>query len=428
MQTRFSFASSIMLVLLCLDVSAQNLVPNPSFETFTSCPTSFSNINDAEPWRSATGATPDYCNACAFTWVVDVPNNYWGAQDAHTGVAYAGILARWGPPTNQWFEYIEAPLNSAMEFGKAYHIQFWVSLPGKYCAVDRLGAYISTGQLYQEGADPILLTPQVESNMGFLNDTLNWMLIEGCYVADGGEDHITIGNFHSYEDTNIENCGAPYPFNVQPYYWIDDVSVQKVPLTGLEVDLPDDVSVCYEYTIEPDAPPDVHYLWSTGSTQPTLTVTQSGLYRLTIYDDLCNGGKDSIEVTITNQPDVVLNPEDTLICQGENLVISLNPMAGDYEWDDGSDDATYSISSAGTYSVTLDDGCDLSEDEIEVGVLDPPAPFSLGSDSILCTGTEIEFMFDPSLGEFTWQDGSHDPYILIYQEGTYALTISNMCG
>jgi hypothetical protein len=52
--------------------------------------------------------------------------------------------------------------------------------------------------------------------MGFLNDTLNWMLIEGCYVADGGEDHITIGNFHSYEDTNIENCGAPYPFMFNP--------------------------------------------------------------------------------------------------------------------------------------------------------------------------------------------------------------------
>jgi hypothetical protein len=44
-----------------------------------------------------------------------------------------------------------------------------------------------------------------------------------------------------------------------------------------------------------------------------------------------HSGKDSIEVTIANQPDVAFNPEDTVICPGENLVISLNPMAGDYD-------------------------------------------------------------------------------------------------
>ncbi|HSF88063.1 MAG TPA: gliding motility-associated C-terminal domain-containing protein, partial [Saprospiraceae bacterium] len=342
------------------------------------------------------------------------------------GVAYIGILAKFGPPPFGWLEYPQAQLTEPLVFGQAYQVSFYVNMSPRGCAIEHLGAYFSVGPVDQEEPSYIPVTPQIESNSGWLNDTLDWMLIEGCIVAQGGEDHITLGNFHSYLETMTEPC--PHPFPTTSFYFIDDVSVIKTVLTGLDLDLGDDVITCYEHTIVPDVTGDVHYLWSDGSTGPELTVNTSGEYKLTIYDDQCRGARDSIEVTITNQPPVELNPEDTLICLNETISFSLDPDAGDYEWNDGSTSPQYTITTAGNYVVTLDDGCDLTTDEITVEVMNPPAPFSLGSDTILCQGTEIEFNFDPALGDFLWQDGNTSGSVIIFQEGTYALTISNMCG
>ncbi len=431
---RIQFSTFIIIaftLLFSAIITAQNLVTNPSFELYTSCPNGFGNsgVMDCEPWFNANTATADYYNVCSTNWLSTVPTSYQGLQVPHSGVAYAGILCKSGPPPVYWFEYPEAPLTTVLLAGHAYHVSFYACLAYKYCAIMHLGAYLSVGPVNEPTPGYLPFTPQVESNFGWLNDTTNWTLIEGCFVAHGGEDHIMIGNFHSWPNTPIENCVADIPGG--SYYFIDDVSVEETPLMGFDVDLGDDISACYEYTIIPEVmgnTGNVHYLWSNGSTAAELTVTTSGEYKVTIYDDECRGGKDSIEVTITNQPPVAFNPQDTLICAGESLVISLNPLAGDYEWSDGSTSAQYAITTEGHYSVTLDDGCDISEDEIDVDVLDPPADFSLGSDTILCLGTEIEFNFDPSLGDFTWQDGSQSNSIIIFQQGEYALTISNMCG
>lgn len=420
--------AGLFTLLIPAMLSGQNLVPNWSFEEYGTCPNGFGqNDNlDCDDWFNANGGTADYFNVCSTTWISDVPDNYEGSQDPVTGVGYIGILAKFGPAPFGWLEYPQAQLTQPLNFGKGYQVSFYVNMSPRGCAVQHLGAYFSVGPVEQEAPSYLPLTPQVEWNSGWLNDTLNWMLIEGCIVAQGGEDHIILGNFHSYLETQTELC--PHPFPTTSYYFIDDVSVVEAVLTGLDLDLGDDVITCYEHTIVPDVTGDVHYLWSDGSTGPELTVNTTGEYKLTIYDDQCRGAKDSIEVTITNQPPVELNPEDTLICLNETIAFSLDPDAGDYEWNDGSTSPQYTITTAGNYVVTLDDGCDLTTDEINVAVMNPPAPFSLGNDTILCQGTEIEFNFDPSLGDFLWQDGSMSGSVIIFQEGSYALTISNMCG
>ena len=420
--------AGLFTLLISAMLFGQNLVPNYSFEAYTSCPNGFGNSQnlDCDDWFNANGGTADYFNVCATTWISDVPDNYEGSQNPVSGVGYIGMLAKFGPAPFGWLEYPQAQLTQPLIFGKGYHVSFYVNMGTRGCAVEHLGAYFSVGPIDQEESSYIPVTPQVEWNSGWLNDTLNWTLIEGCIVSQGGEDHIILGNFHSYLETLTEPCGNPFP--TTSYYFIDDVSVVETVLTGLDLDLGDDVITCYEHTIVPDVTGDVHYLWSDGSTGPELTVNTSGEYKLTIYDDQCMGAKDSIEVTITNQPPVAFNPEDTLICLNETIAISLDPDAGDYEWNDGSTSPQYTITTAGNYMVTLDDGCDLTTDEITVEVLNPPAPFSLGSDTILCQGTEIEFNFDPSLGDFVWQDGNMSGSVIIFQEGSYALTISNMCG
>ena len=81
-------------------LQAQNFAPNPSFETFTTCPTAQSQIARAVPWDRPPSAftTPDYYNACATTTGtgcgnIDVPDNFGGSSTAFDGVAYTGIIS-----------------------------------------------------------------------------------------------------------------------------------------------------------------------------------------------------------------------------------------------------------------------------------------------------------------------------------------------
>src|ERR1700722_8374887 len=71
---------------------AQNLVPNWSFEQYSSCPTGFTQIANAIGWYpsyvdNCCGYQVEYLNACG-TSGFQVPSNVWGNHTASTGVAY----------------------------------------------------------------------------------------------------------------------------------------------------------------------------------------------------------------------------------------------------------------------------------------------------------------------------------------------------
>src|SRR5258706_15598466 len=65
---------------------AVNLVPNPSFESLSSCPTSFSQLPNATPWFLPTTGTSDVYNACVVGFPSfpgpGVPGSPFGFQNA----------------------------------------------------------------------------------------------------------------------------------------------------------------------------------------------------------------------------------------------------------------------------------------------------------------------------------------------------------
>jgi hypothetical protein len=65
-----------------------------------------------------------------------------------------------------------------------------------------------------------------------LNDSLNWILIAGTYLAAGGEQYITIGSFIPDNMLTVINRGGTYPFTS---YAIEDVWVvaDSIP-TGID--------------------------------------------------------------------------------------------------------------------------------------------------------------------------------------------------
>jgi hypothetical protein len=254
------FRISILFLLFQQVNLAQNLAPNPDFEYYMVCPTNFSNGGPTEaiPWTTGNGASPDYYNACCSGCPVDVPANLPGYQEAHSGVGYAGLYTR--IPSN-WREYLQAPLLTPLEAGATYYVEFYVSPTEYYCTTRPIGALFTIGTPPYMGLDRIDAIPQVQVNGDFIDDFEVWTKVSGCFVANGGEDYITIGNFLDDADTDINPlCTIPPPVGLRAYYFLDDVFVEKQPTEMLDIELGDPVLACDSYTIDPGIP-GVEYHW-----------------------------------------------------------------------------------------------------------------------------------------------------------------------
>lgn len=240
MRSRASLlATSITTLALLAPLAAHavNLVQNPSFETLSSCPTSYGQTLLATPWDTPNTGTSDVLNACAPVVFpsLNVPQNQLGFQAAFDGVGYAGIIPLSAAP--DYREYVSAPLASPLLANVPYTVTFHVSLADSaMLAIDRLGAYFSVGPV---GPVPnyaaLPFTPQVESAANvFLTNSTGWTAITGTFVAAGGESHITIGSFH--DDMSTSAVPGPGTWPGGTYYYIDAVSV--------EINLPTEQACC----------------------------------------------------------------------------------------------------------------------------------------------------------------------------------------
>jgi hypothetical protein len=92
-------------------------------------------------------------------------------------------------------------------------------------SVSTFGAYLDNGTITapNDRLPNPSVNPQIFNSQQF-DDTLNWVKIQGSFVADGTETYITIGNFLADSLSGITNS---YPLNsfIGAYYYIDDVSV-----------------------------------------------------------------------------------------------------------------------------------------------------------------------------------------------------------
>jgi hypothetical protein len=228
----------ILFFIICfISAKAQtNLVPNPSFEIHDTCPNGPSQLSYAIPWESPTTGTPDYLNNCDTTNTVSVPKNFWGFQYAKSGVAYAGFFACFTYPDStssyNYREYIEVKLDSPLIANKKYYVNFYVSLADSMnYATDNIGLYFSQTYISRSDFHAFGFTPQIANTLGnILTDKVNWMKISGQYIAIGGEQYVTIGNFKNDINTDTVHVSGGSANLGQSdwyggYYYIDNICI-----------------------------------------------------------------------------------------------------------------------------------------------------------------------------------------------------------
>ena len=230
-----------MLLLISNLGVAQNLIPNPSFEIYDTCPTQPSTNIDRQIERCigwtfpSDYGTSDYYNSCASTsnqWTkVNVPDAFVGYQNSYDGNGFCGFFA-YAIDGNGLYgtEYIQAKLIGSLVNGKSYKLTFNVSLSNySEFSITKIGAFFSQNAISKNNPKPFNFIPQVSSPIGFyLSDTLNWMKIEGEFIAQGNEEYITIGNFNDSLDVEVNNTGINFPTGENAaYYYIDGIVLEE---------------------------------------------------------------------------------------------------------------------------------------------------------------------------------------------------------
>lgn len=227
-----------LCVIFCVTsfcVCSQNLVPNPGFEEYVKCPgTHMVNRNEfaIHGWESPTNGTPDHFHSCS-TGEADVPVNWAGNSNAHTGKGYAGVYV-WTTKSN-YREYLQCELSEPLISGEKYTLEFYFKLANKAVyAVNRIGMALSTTRVSTTADGVLDLIPvlSVEKDTAMTAETGSWEHATLEYVARGGERFVLIGNFFTNEKTKATRL--PFRYGMNPmlndksYYFIDDVSVQRV--------------------------------------------------------------------------------------------------------------------------------------------------------------------------------------------------------
>ncbi|MGB1033075.1 MAG: hypothetical protein ACPGWM_10680, partial [Flavobacteriales bacterium] len=148
------------------------------------------------------------------------------------------------------------------------------------------------------------------------------------------------------------------------------------------------------------------YLWQDGSEESFFVAETSGTYWLEESNE-CGTFRDSVNVEFDAAPFLTLG-DDVELCEGDFYEISPTETNVDYQWQDGSNDSTFTASDSGVYWIEGSNACGSTRDSILISHI----PLSTSILDVLA----CDEYTSPS-GMYTWGEN-----------GVYQDTLSNVLG
>jgi len=149
------------------------------------------------------------------------------------------------------------------------------------------------------------------------------------------------------------------------------------------------------------------YLWSTGQTTPSITVTQSGTYWVQVTGQ-CSSATDTVSVTLAPLPITDITPQDTIICAGSSVDLQASGT-GSFQWSPGASlsnvqaaNTTATPASTTLYYVTITSpqGC-TGKDSVLVTVVAAPDVDITAPNTVVCDGGSV-VLHASGAGTYQW--------------------------
>ncbi len=221
-------------------------------------------------------------------------------------------------------------------------------------------------------------TPGYYDGYGYFNINSNQFISQG------------IINDFSYTPYQFLSPNGYNPDHIYQYYYQGDGSTINVAFSDSGQYNDNSGSMTFNWY----AVPCFDYQWDFGDNttsselNPSHTYTNAGTYTVTLtVTDLYNDCSDSFNTTVTINPAPAVDlGEDAVICNNETLILDATTPNASYQWQDGSNNPTLTVSQSDLYWVDVTaQGC-TTRDSIEVTVSD-----DIVNDisATICQGDEI---------------------------------------
>jgi gliding motility-associated-like protein len=169
------------------------------------------------------------------------------------------------------------------------------------------------------------------------------------------------------------------------------------------------------------------FLWSNGSSSPSITVNSAGVYTVTLTSTCGTISASQTVSVITNPSTVISASGPTTFCEGDSVILTASG-ASTYLWSNGSISSTITITQAGSYTVTGNSSCGNSQANQTIVVNPLPIVTITTADSLqFCAGNPLT-LNATSNSSLLWSNGSTNSSIQITTPGIYSLTATNSCG
>lgn len=165
------------------------------------------------------------------------------------------------------------------------------------------------------------------------------------------------------------------------------------------------------------------YLWSTGATTQSITASSSGVYSVTVVSNGCTV-QTTKTVIVNPLPSPVITPNGpTTFCPGGSVTLSVNNYSS-YLWSTGATTPSITVSSGGTYTVTVTDvnGCTNTATAV-VQVYNTIPSITANGPTTICAGSSVELNAGV-FSSYLWSNGATTPSIVVNASGTYSVTVT----
>jgi gliding motility-associated-like protein len=171
------------------------------------------------------------------------------------------------------------------------------------------------------------------------------------------------------------------------------------------------------------------YLWSTGATTASITVSTSGSYSVTVGNGSgCVAVSTPTMVTVNPSPSVpiIMAGGPTTFCTGGSVTLTSSSAIGNM-WSTTATTQAITVSTSGTYSVTVSDGtCSSTSAGTIVTVTAPPITPTItpGGPTTFCAGGSVTLTSSAPTGN-TWSTTETTPSITVSTSGSYTVSVGS---
>ena len=188
---------------------------------------------------------------------------------------------------------------------------------------------------------------------------------------------------------------------------------------------------CAGQNVTLTANPGASYVWSTGETTASITVSASNNISVQVgYANGCSSTSAIMPITLNTLPTASITANGvTSFCPGSSVTLTAS-SGSSYLWTNGATTNSIVVSSSGSYGVSVTNaaGCIAAATPTAITVFAAPtASITASGPTSFCQGTSINLTANAG-STYVWSNGQTTSSISVASAGNYTVTVTNADG